>query len=174
MLGRNPNLWEHVGPQKVRQGEYIDLVGLDTSFSNQFDLGGMHDNRATDQRGEQVVDRPGIGGRLNHDCISGKQIGLRPLRPAREFNPARWKHDALMGINATNHEVVLVDVDGDVACPELKGRVSHARLLLPNDLNGGARICGLNGSHTDTSATSCYWPLRCEDPTGSQITSQIW
>jgi hypothetical protein len=62
-----------------------------------------------------------------------------------------------VGINATNHEVVLVDVDSDVAAPNLNRWVGHATLLLLICLNGGARICGRNGSHTDTSATSCYW-----------------
>src|SRR6478735_8849223 len=40
-------------------------------------------------------------------------------------------------------------------------------------LNGGARIYGLNGSHTDTSVTTSSGHLRCEDPTGSQITRQV-
>jgi hypothetical protein len=36
-----------------------------------------------------------------------------------------------------------------------------------------ARIFGLSGSNTDTSVTGGAGPLRCDDPTGSQITRQV-
>src|SRR5262245_32790083 len=117
----------------------------------------MHHNRAPHQCDQQVIDHPGVGSGLNHNSISRKQIGLGPLSPALELDPARREHDAFVDINATDHEVVFVDVDRDVATPNWNGRVSHARLLVPKRLNGGGRIYGLSGSHTDASVTSCCW-----------------
>jgi hypothetical protein len=79
---RHPHLGEHVGAQQLGQGQHIDLVGLDARGGDQFDLGRMCHDRAADQGDEQVVDRPGVGGGLDHDGVAVKQIGLRPLRPA--------------------------------------------------------------------------------------------
>src|SRR5947207_12973451 len=101
------------------------------------------------------------------------QIGLGPVSPAVQLNFPWLQHDALVGINAADHEVVLVDVDGDIAAPDLNRWVGHATLLCILHLNGGARICGLNGSNTDTSVTTSSGHLRCDDPTGSQITRQV-
>jgi hypothetical protein len=111
-----------------------------------------HDH-ASDQRDEQIIDDPGIGGGLDHDRIGGVQIGRCPIRPAMQFDTTRREHDALVGIDAADHQIVFVDVDGDLAGPGLKWRVGHGTLLCILYLNAGARIFGLNGSNTDTSVT---------------------
>jgi hypothetical protein len=115
----------------VRTSIFTQRVpGLDARVGDQLDLGRMRHNRAADQSDQQVVDRPGIGRGFDHNGIRALEIGLRPGGPARELEAAGREDNPFVGINASNHEIVFVDVDGDVAGPGLKRRVSHATLLV--------------------------------------------
>lgn len=49
------------------------------------------------------------------------QICRCPLLKAVEFDLTWLEHDAFAGIDAANHQVVLVDVNRDVATPDLNG-----------------------------------------------------
>jgi hypothetical protein len=124
------DLGKHVGTQQLGQGEHINFVSLDTSGGDEFHLGWMDDHGTADQGDDLVVDCPGIGGGLKHHLVGGEQIGLSPGQPARELDLVRLEHDTLLGVDRANHEVVLVNVDGNEALDVLKGKVTHATLLV--------------------------------------------
>jgi hypothetical protein len=67
---------------------------------------------------------------VGNDCISGMQIALGPLLKAVQLELAGLEYDAFVSIGAANHEIVLVDVNRDVARPDLKRWVAPATLLL--------------------------------------------
>jgi hypothetical protein len=57
---------------------------------------------------------PGIGGRLDQQRIGRPEVLPCPGRPALQSQFAWVQDHALVRIQATDHEVVFVDVDGDV------------------------------------------------------------
>jgi hypothetical protein len=100
-LRRTPQLWEHGGTQALRQGEHLDLGGLDVWLSKQCELGRMHEHCAPDQRSEQGGERSGRGERHKHDRIRRAQLGMRPGLKAVEVDLPWPEHDGVVGSNAT-------------------------------------------------------------------------
>src|SRR6188474_2865460 len=125
-----PHLRQHIGAQELGEGQHVDFVGLDARLGNQLDLGWMSNQHASDQANQLVIHRPSVGGGLKHNCIGGEQLGLCPGKEAVELDLTWLEHDPLLAVNGANHQIALVDVDGDEAEEGLKWGASHATLLV--------------------------------------------
>jgi len=68
--------------------------------------------------------------RFDSRALDGLPIGCNVKGESGAFSDD-FSACLIAGGQTTPHEVVLVDIDGDVAGPNLKGRVGHATLLLP-------------------------------------------
>ena len=81
----------------------------------QRDPGGIGDDDALHEGTRHIVEVPRIGGGFDHDDIGQLQMRLGPLRPVAQFDPARRQHDFLLRIDAADHQVVLVQVNAQIA-----------------------------------------------------------
>ena len=61
-LGRHPDLRNQPRQEESRQMERIARVGLDPGRGDQFDEEGVSHFHLSDEWGQQIVERPGIGG----------------------------------------------------------------------------------------------------------------
>jgi hypothetical protein len=89
--------------------------GLDLAFDQLGDLARIGHHHSPDQRGDLVIEIPGIGGGFNHQDIRLAQILLGPGRPFAQIHPPGWQDDHHLGIQTAHHHIMLVQVDGQVA-----------------------------------------------------------
>jgi hypothetical protein len=91
-LRRHPDLRDQIGGQQTCQADGVVVVGLDRGGSDPFDLQGIGNQAAADQRSQLIVGVPSVAGGLEDDGILGGQVGLRS--PTRSVLPVRSRHSS--------------------------------------------------------------------------------
>jgi hypothetical protein len=74
------------------------------------DLKGVGHHAASDERGQEVVDVPGVAGGLQDDGVVWAQMGGSPSREVIEGDAARLEHYLLVHIHDRYDNEVLVEV----------------------------------------------------------------
>jgi hypothetical protein len=112
-----------VGDEEAGESPDVELVGLDLGGGDEADLVGVGD-----ERGDDVVEGPGVGGSLDDDGVGGAEVFVGPVGEAVDVDTAEGEGDLHLSVEATDDQVVLVGVDGDEAI-DLIGWVNHCTLL---------------------------------------------
>ncbi|HEY4690085.1 MAG TPA: hypothetical protein VIK33_12295 [Anaerolineae bacterium] len=112
---RHPHFGDQPGRQQARQHHHIDLVGLDARLGDQRDLGRVGDEDALDEGTRHIVEVPRIGRRFDPHDIGWLEMRLGPLGPVAQLDATRRQHDLLLGVDAADHQVVLMQVDAQIA-----------------------------------------------------------
>ena len=94
--------------------QHVALVSLDTRGRNDFDQPWVGDDDAPNQGRDLIVERPGVGGRFDDECIRRAQVFGAPQCPLAEVEAARRQNDLLLRVDAARDQVMLVDVEGEV------------------------------------------------------------
>ncbi len=102
------------------------------------------------------MDVPGVGGGFEDDGVCGFEVPARPGLEFVEEEAARRQDNVLLGVHGGDHDVALVDVQGDEALG-LRWRHTHSTLLSAEasvvlaEFGWGASL-GAGGVHTPIRA----------------------
>jgi hypothetical protein len=78
------------------------------------DLARVGDEQATDERRGPVIEVPRVGRGLHDQAVGRAQVRLRPGGPLVQVDAARRQHHLLAGIHPADHQVVLVQINGQM------------------------------------------------------------
>jgi hypothetical protein len=99
----------------MRQSQHVVAIGFHPRFRDPLDLRRVSDDHTVYQGEDQIVDMPGIGGGFNNNIVRRQEIGSSPGRELIKVNAAGIEHDLLEAVYTTNHEVMLVEIKGQIA-----------------------------------------------------------
>ncbi len=92
------------------------FVGFNGGVRDPLDLECVGDDDALDERGDEVVEPPGVAGGFEDDDIGGVEMGGRPGRELVEVNAARgWQDEALLSVDGGDDGKMFVQVNADEA-----------------------------------------------------------
>jgi hypothetical protein len=111
--GWNPDLGDEIGGKQSCKRHGIDLVGLDPTGGDELNQTGVCDDDLGDERGDLVVEIPGVGSGLDDQDVGRQKVGIRPFRPAGELDRTRGEDGFELWIYAADNDVILVEIDGE-------------------------------------------------------------
>jgi hypothetical protein len=106
----DPDSRHRIGDQEFGQPERIASIGFNGERHFRLGLRGIGNHHTSNQWLEQVVNVPGIGRRFQHDLIGWTEMALCPAFKLRKEDPTRCEHNLLLGVECSNHDVVLMEV----------------------------------------------------------------
>jgi hypothetical protein len=106
--------------KELGQGEGVFFVGLDGRRRDELDVVGVGDRDAGNERLDEVVDEPGVGGGLQDDGVGGFEVLGGPLLEPGEGDAPGREDDLLVGVDGARDQVVLVEVEGYEAVDVLR------------------------------------------------------
>ncbi len=125
VAGWDPHFGDKIGGEEFGEADGIMFVGFDGGVCDPLDLECVGDDDALDERGDEVVEPPGVAGSFEDDDIGGVEMGGRPSRELVEVNAARgWQDEALLGVDGGDDGKMFVQVNADEA---RDGKVVHCK-----------------------------------------------
>ncbi len=124
----HPDRGNQVRGRQARQFQDVAGIGLDPRLGDPGHLAGSGHEQLTDEgpglthavqshgrlRTAPVVEVPRVRRGFDHQHLGLREMRWGPLRPAIQINATRRQHHGLMGVDATNHQIVLVQIHGQV------------------------------------------------------------
>ena len=154
----HPDLRDEVGGEELSEGAGVDLVGLDLGVRDRLGPQRVGDDDATGALGQQIGDRPGVGGGLEHDLVVRAECaGEVPQR-------LRLGRDAQLALllpfedRDLGEAAVDVEADGAHAGPSFSTPQRATRQLRIRARGATGQVAGRPNRLTDSQskeATAC-------------------